>query len=305
MNSIFTKQNNAAWPQLEYESFKDTAYVVHRVTQMMGKLKLCSPFEPHWANVALWFMSRGLTTGAIPYEHGSFTVTYDLIDHTLVFTNNWGKSSVLALKPSSIASLYQAFQEHLSKIDVKIPLNPKPQEIPNAIAFDLDKQARPYDTALVNAWWGAVLSSYQVLMQYHALFLGISPAPGFMWGTFDLRDARYTNKIVAPPVSKYIERNAMDVEQVEAGFWSGNELYPKPAYYSFTYPKPKGIENTKVKPEAAHWNDSLGEFILDYEVVRTSQNPAQTLRDFFDSCYQAGSELAGWDPKLITIGKPI
>lgn len=297
-------KNLTQWPPLSYSEFVPTQYFLHRVLQMIGKLKLMTPFEPHWANVTLWPMSRGLTTGAIPYSNGSFTVNIDFMVHKLFFSNSEGKESELSLEARSIAAFFQGFQEQLADIGVVFKFNPKPQEIPQAIDFDQDTENRFYDPNLANAWWRILLSSYQVLLEYHALFSGISPSPGFMWGTFDLRDARYSSKIVPPPKPGYIERNAMDVEQVEAGWWAGNELYPKPAYYAFTYPKPPGFENAKIKPNGATWNNTLGEFILDYEIVRTADNPKQMLLEFFKSTYQAGAELAGWDPKLNNSGKP-
>ncbi len=79
----------------------------------------------------------------------------------------------------------------------------------------------------------------------------------------------------------------------------------RPAYYSFTYTQPEGIENAKINPSAAHWEKSLGEFILDYDDVRLSKNPEADLLSFFESTYQAGATLAAWDSKLIGPGKPI
>jgi Family of unknown function (DUF5996) len=47
------------WPELPYEAFAPTAYLMHMITQVVGKLKLATPFEPQWANVPLWVTSRG------------------------------------------------------------------------------------------------------------------------------------------------------------------------------------------------------------------------------------------------------
>lgn len=299
-----SSNNDEAWPSLSYEAFKETQYILHRALQMLGKLKLFTPFEPHWANVILWPISQGLTTGAIPYDAGSFTITCDLIHHKLIFNNSFGKQSEFELKSCSISSLYQNFQDHLHKIEVDYKLNPLPQEIPNAISFEIDHETRIYDPLLANTWFRIMLSVYQVLMQFHARFSGISPPVGFMWGTFDLRDARYSHKMVPPSKPGFIERNAMDVEQIESGFWVGNDIYPNPAFFSFTYPQPIGIEKTKIKPNAATWNNDLYEFILDYEFVRNAKNPTATILEFFESAYQAGADLAGWDSSLINTGKP-
>lgn len=81
--------------------------------------------------------------------------------------------------------------------------------------------------------------------------------------------------------------------------------YPKPAYFSFTYPKPTGFELAKITPNVAQWNNTLGEFILEYEQVKNATHPEAMLLAFFESAYQAGTDLAGWDPTLIHSGKPI
>jgi hypothetical protein len=97
----------------------------------------------------------------------------------------------------------------------------------------------------------------------------------------------------------------MDVTQVESGWWSGTDEYPHPAYFSFLYPNPPGIESVKPKPEAARWDKKLGEFILDYDNLRTAKDPASELLQFFESTYEASAQKAGWDHKLINVGEPV
>lgn len=299
-------QNYQPWPELSYESFKPTAHLLHMFLQAVGKLKLLTPFEPHWANVPLWLTSNGLTTGPIPYHGGTFSVDVDLIAHRVHCITSWGDSKEFELGPSSVALLVKKLLDTLHSVGVEVKINPKPQEIPNPVPFDQDTDKRPYDAQQVNAWWRIMVSSHQVIKRYRARFLGITPPIGFMWGTFDLRDARYKNT-PAPLKSDadFIFRNAMDVAQVEVGWWSGNPAYPHPAYFSFTYPKPDGIENAKVKPASVHWEAALGLFVLDYDQVRQSKNPAQELLEFFESTYQAGAKLAGWDQSLVSDGKPV
>ena len=82
------------WPELPYEEFAPTAYLMHMITQIVGKLKLATPFEPQWANVPLWVTSRGLTTGPIPNGAGTFTVDIDLIGHVLTMTTSWAARAV-------------------------------------------------------------------------------------------------------------------------------------------------------------------------------------------------------------------
>lgn len=295
------------WPTFSYDQFAPTSHLLHMATQMIGKLKLLTPFEPEWANVPLWITTRGLSTGLIPYNAVTFSINMDFIDHKIICNTSEGKREEIKLSAMSVAQFYKTFFSKLQQLGVDIKINSMPQEIPNPIAFDKDTKEYPYDAALVHSWWQILLNSYQVLQIYHAKFKGKTPPVGFMWGTFDLRDARYKVGAAVPTTginAEYIRRNAMDEEQIEAGWWSGNPNYPRPAYYSFTYPEPKNIAAAKIKPAKAHWDDKLKLFILDYDDVRQSQNPSQDLLDFFDSAYDAGAKLAGWDKNLIGSGTP-
>lgn len=296
-----------AWPSLSFEKFAPTAHLLHMGMQAIGKLKLLTPFEPEWANVALWLTSRGVTTGPIPFGAGVFSIDVDFIDHRVICTTSWGSMGDFRLMSMSVAHFTKQLFDTLHNIGVAVEVNPKPQEIPNPILFDKDTEQYPYDEQLANAWWRILLSSYRVMQRYHAHFNGKTPPIGLMWGTFDLRDARYTGQSVgATGVNAgYLRRNAMDESQVEIGWWAGNEIYPRPAYFSFTYPQPEGIEKGKVFPKAAHWDGALSEFILDYEDVRLSKNPEKDLLDFFESTYQVGAKKSGWRSELIVPGKPI
>ena len=80
-----------------------------------------------------------------------------------------------------------------------------------------------------------------------------------------------------------------------AGFWPGDARLTEPAFFAYTYPRPAGIEQAEVKPEAAYWSAELGEFFLPYEAVRTAADPRQALLDFLESTYRAGAGAVGWD----------
>ena len=68
-----------------------------------------------------------------------------------------------------------------------------------------------------------------------------------------------------------------------------------PMFYSYAYPSPNGFDAAKVEPAAAHWDKSLGEFVLDYDVVRLAADPEATLLSFLTSTYAAAADLAHWN----------
>jgi hypothetical protein len=140
---------------------------------------------------------------------------------------------------------------------------------------------------------------------FHGRFKGKTQPIGLMWGTLDIRDVRYNGKSASPGEgADYIRRNAMNEELIEIGWWSGSAAYPKPAFYSFTYPQPREIEHAKVSPASSRWESAMGEFLFDYDDLLKSKDPDGDLLSFFESTYHAGAERAGWDPHLVGSGRP-
>jgi Family of unknown function (DUF5996) len=301
------KKTYSSWPDLPYEAFSDTRYLLHMLAQMIGKLKLETPFESHFSNVVLWPTSSGISSGLIPYHEESFSIDINLRHHEVQLITSWNFFEKFALRSCSVANLYRSLFAMLSAANIDLSINPIPQELTSQpIPFDQDNAKREYNKELAVAWWRILLSSYLIMMRYHAKFHGESPPMGLMWGTFDLRDARYNGVVVKPTGdSDYIRRNSMDEQQVEIGWWPGNELYPRPAYYSFTFPEPKGLEEAKIKPDRAHFDNKLREFIIDYDDIRHSDDPGKDLLEFFDSAYEAGITRAGWKNNLLISGKPV
>ena len=273
--------------------------------QIVGKLKLTEPFQPQWAELPLWLSGRGLTTGPIPYAGGVYEVTVDCISHQVRCVTSWGLSDHFDLMPMSVADFLRFFFDMLRNAGIDVSINLKPQEVPNAIPFNQDDQPRPYESDLVNRWWRILLSTQRIMQVFHGRFKGKTQPIGLMWGTLDIREVRYNGKPTSPgDKADYIRRNAMNEELVEIGWWSGSDAYPKPAFYSFTYPQPKGVEKAQINPVRARWESSMGEFLFDYDDLRKSGNPDKDLLSFFESTYKAGAKCARWEPMLVGSGKP-
>lgn len=49
-----------------------------------------------------------------------------------------------------------------------------------------------------------------------------------------------------------------------------------------------------LKSQSSYRKD-LGEFLLNYDGMRQSDDPAQTLLDFLDSSYSAAADVAQWE----------
>jgi hypothetical protein len=293
------------WPALSNSAFEPTRYLLHMMLQVVGKLKLAEPFQAQWAGVPLWLGARGLTTGPIPYAAGVYEVRADFISQQVQWFTDLGAAGNLPLGPISVAAFVDAFLAGLHKAGIDPSITLMPQEVPNPVPFNEDKEQRPYDRDLVTAWWRILLSTQRVLHAFQGRFTGKTQPVGLMWGTLDIRLPLYNGKPASPGSNTgFIRRNAMNAELVEMGWWSGDPSYPRPAFYSFTFPQPKGLAEAKLCPPAARWDVGMGEFLLDYDDLRQSANPDRDLLAFLEATYRAGATAAGWDPGLLGNGHP-
>jgi hypothetical protein len=299
------KSPSHLWPALSYSAFEPTRYLLHMVLQAVGKLKLAEPFQAQWAEVPLWLSARGLTTGPIPYAGGVYEVRADFLSHEMQWLTSSGALGQLPLGPTSVATFVDSFLDRLRRAGIDASITLMPQEVPNPIPFNEDKEQRPYDRDLANVWWRILLSVQRVMQVFQGRFTGKTQPIGLMWGTLDIRAAFYNGKPASAGANTdYIRRNAMNAELIEMGWWSGNASYSRPAFYSFTYPQPQGIENAKVGPTVARWDAGMGEFLLDYDDLRQSSNPDRDLLTFLESTYNAGATAGRWDSKLLGSGRP-
>jgi hypothetical protein len=287
-----------AWPELSLAAWADTRATLHMYTQIIGKIRLAlTPREPQWANVPLTITARGLTTGAMTYGDRTFTIGLDFVSHTLDIVVSSGQHTSIPLIPVlCVADFYAAIRDALTAQGLDVRIWPMPVEIPKPIRFTQDREHAAYDPEYVTRFFRILATIAPIFAEHRAPFRHKHTPLQFFWGSFDLAYVRYSGKQLEPmPNADFITRIAMDSEEVSAGFWPGDDRFPEPAFYSYTFPKPAGIEKAAVAPPAAYWHDKLGEFILRYDDVRTSSDPRASLLAFLSSTYVAGAKLAGWD----------
>jgi hypothetical protein len=296
--SMSQEQKDHLWPALPFAAWKDTLETLHMWTQIVGKveLELC-PFLNQWWEVALSVTARGLETSLIPSPTGgAFQISFDFIDHNLAIWTSDGKRKEMALMPCEVAHFYQDFMTALQALGIQVKITTKPCEVKNGIPFDQDHTHKAYDPVYVNRWWRILVQVTKVLEQYRASFRGKSSPVQFYWGTFDLAETRYSGKRATPPQgANRILRYAENEELIETGFWPGSDDLQAPAFYSFSYPEPPGLNNASIRPAAAHYDNNLREFILLYDDVRKSASPEQTLLEFFQRTYETGARLVPWN----------
>jgi hypothetical protein len=117
----------------------------------------------------------------------------------------------------------------------------------------------------------------------------------FFWGSFDLAVTRFNGK-KAPlrPGADRMQAEAYSHEVISADFWPGNGGYGRAAFYAYAAPVPEGLNKTVLQGKGS-FNQSMGEFLLDYADVQKSPDPAATVLQFLEETYSASADIAGWD----------
>ena len=284
-----------AWPALPLHEWQDTYRTLHLWTQIVGKIRMTlHPPLNHWWHVPLYISARGLTTGPIPFAGGMLEIEFDFLKHQLRILTSRGDEFSRPLAAESVARFYAALFEVLARLGIAVTIDPRPQEMGGGVPFDQDRAVGSYDSEYAARFWRILVSSTRVIDRFRGTFLGKASPVHFFWGSFDLAHTRFSGRL-APRRHGAISGPAYSHEVWSAGFWPGGGGVDGPAFYAYTVPKPDGLENEKLRPEAAAWNSVLGEFILMYDAVRESSDPERALRDFLESSYQAGANLAGWN----------
>jgi len=271
-------------------------------TQIVGKVRLArTPRLNHSWHVTLYVTARGLTTSPVPDGARSFQIDFDFIDHLLVLATSDGTRREVPLRPQSVADFYAAVMAALAALGIDVTISMMPNEIPNAVRFDQDRQHASYDADAAQRFWRVLVDADRVFKRFRTAFLGKSSPVHFFWGSFDLAVTRFSGRRAplhpggVPNLSNEVAREAYSHEVSSAGFWPGGGAIDYPAFYSYAYPAPDGFAAARVRPDEAFFSSDLGEFILPYDAVRSAPQPDAALLAFLQSTYEAAADLANWD----------
>jgi hypothetical protein len=289
------------WPALPLESWRETYATLHMWTQIVGKIRMrLTPLVNHWWNVPLYVTTRGLTTSRVPYGDRSFELWFDFVRHQLVLETSDGVTRKLPLEAMAVAEFYLRCMELLGSAGIEVKIWTMPVEIPDPIPFEKDLVHHSYDREPVEKLWRILMSVDGVFQVFRSRFIGKSSPVHFFWGSFDLAVTRFSGRR-APERQEAdgVTREAYSHEVSSVGFWPGSGTIAGPAFYSYAAPEPKGFRETKVKPDAARYDDGLGEFLVMYDDIRTAGEPAEALLAFCQSTYEAGANAGGWDREAV------
>ncbi len=286
-----------AWPELRIADWRDSYATLQLWSQIVGKIRMAlTPKTNEWWNVTLHVTPRGLTTLAMPYEERTLSIDFDFLDHHVVIADSAGRVRRMPLKPMAVCDFHDALFAELEAIDVRVHIPGKPTECPVTTPYARDREHASYDAAAVGRFWDALRRIEPVFQRFRAGFRGKCSPVHFFWGAFDLAVTRFNGRR-APQRTNPIERDAYDEECISLGFWPGDPWTgsSEAFFYSYTVPAPAGFAAAQIGPRGASFSETFKEFVLFYDDVRSSPDPAGAILEFARTTYDAGATLAHWD----------
>jgi hypothetical protein len=284
------------WPALRYEEWKDTYATLHMWLQVVGKVALAHapPINHSWA-IAFQVTSRGLSTYLLPHGERTFSIEFDFVAHQLCVQPSDGTPQALPLTNQSVAHFYRQVTDLLQGMNLGARIWTVPSEVPTPIRFEEDTIHHTYNPEQAHRFWTTLTRIVPVFAAGRATFIGKTSPVHFFWGGPDLAVTRFSGRPAPPREGPAFMREAYSHEVISHGFWPGGASLPEPVFYAYAAPEPEGFKGAAVLPAAAYYHQELGEFILPYEAVRTSPDPAAAIRSFIDSTYEQAATFARWD----------
>ena len=201
----------------------------------------------------------------------------------------------------SVANFYLSFVDMLERLNAPTDFHDQPNEVPAPVRFIEQTEDGDYDRNAVEDFWRALVSVDAVFKRFRTGFVGKNSPVHLFWGSFDLAITRFSGRPAPlhrggiPALPDRVTREAYSHEVSSAGFWPGGGGIEYPAFYSYAYPTPDGFADASPGHRGAFFDNTLGEFILPYDAIRTAKQPEAALMAFLQGTYEAAATLGQWD----------
>jgi hypothetical protein len=252
------------WPALPFEEWRATCDTLHAHAQVLGKLaSALAPPEPEAQHLALRLTARGWETKPLPAPNGSgaFVVSLQLNEGVAVVEHSDGHVARVALAPDrSVGVVTRDVLGAVRALAGPVEIVLTPSETGWTTPLDEDEEHASYDRAHVARYFEAATRAAQVLAELRAPYRGRSTPVNAWWGSFDQAVSLYS----------------ADGVEVAVGWWPGDERYPRAAFYAYAKPPPDGFADAGI----ASWHGELGEFLLDWDDVRSAPDPHAAALEF-------------------------
>ena len=290
-------------PNLTYRGNEQEKMTLHLFLQILGKIRLKStPRKNHWWYATEYVDTYGLTTGPISFEAGMrrFSITLNVVQHRLEVNSSKGELQHFFLhKGLTVADFYDQLMKILGKLEIAVNILDKPFDLKIGKHFNEITEYHHYNENFTRDLWQILLWTDDVFKEFSGRFYGKTCPVHLYWHSMDLAVTRFSGK-KAPPMgsdARISDIDAYSHECISFGFWAGDENIPEPAFYSYTFPAPEGLDKERLEPASANWVDNNGSpmAILKYSDLLTMADLREGLLSFLESAYRAGAKRAGWD----------
>lgn len=290
------------WASTPYEAWSGTCDTLHAHTQVLGKLAVeLAPPEPQLQHAALRLTARGWETAPLPAPDGSgaLVAALDLHTHDAVAEHSDGRMLRVPLAPDrAVGEVTRELLAGIGELVGPVEIDPTPQEVAWTVPLDEDGEHATYDRVEVSSYFAAATRAALVLADFRAPYRGRSTPVNAWWGSFDLSVNLFSGIPAEPPSDDFIMRNAMDSQEVAVGWWPGDPRYPKAAFYAYAHPAPDDFAGGDFAPAPGRWDDTLGEYVLDWDDVVAQPDPHGYALDFARAAFRHACLVCGWDPDL-------
>lgn len=296
-------------PKLNYKGNEDRKMTLHLFLQVMGKIRLkMTPRKNHWWYVTEYVDSKGLTTGSVPYNSGldKFSITLNVIEHKLEVNTSKGEVESFPLHENlTVADFYKDLINIVQKLNIPVSILDVPYDLGIDKSFQEITEYHHYDKVYTQNLWRILLWVDNVFTEYSGRFYGKTCPVHLYWHSMDLAVTRFSgNEAPAmPDDARLSDKDAYTHECISFGFWAGDENVTEPAFYSYTYPSPEGLDQEILYPSSSEWVLSNGSpmAILKYSSLLAENDPRKALLNFMESAYQAGAKRANWDIEKLKV----
>jgi hypothetical protein len=247
----------------------------------------------------LYVNAVGLTTSVMPYGDRGVEIVFDFHRHALDIVTSDGDRRELQLRPRTVADFHDELFARLAELHIDVKINGRPNEVAVAIPFAQDTVHASYDPVYAHRFWLSLMHADRVLTAFRSRFIGKASPVHLWWGGLDIAVTRFSGRRAprhpggVPNCPAWVMELAYSHEVSSCGYWPG--ALSEGAFYSYAYPPPPGFHEQAVRPDAAFFDDTYGEYLLPYDVVRTAADPDAVVLEFLQSTYEAAADLAAWD----------
>jgi hypothetical protein len=219
-----------------------------------------------------------------------------VFDAALVLRLSDGREQRVAIGPARcVADIWPEFSSALAELGVDADIWAKPQELADTTPFAENTHDCVFVAEDAQRHHALLTTLDGIFEEFRSPFFGRSGIQ-FWWGAFDYTVLLFNGEHSPAPDDKgYIMRYDLDAVHLNAGFWAGDDSAPNPGFYAYLSPQPSGCAVAQIGPDAAGWVESMGEWMLSYEAVLASPDPAGAVREFLRSVYGVATTIGGWD----------